>query len=190
MDWIKEIFEKHKKEDGTYDITKAMDEVKAEFPKNAVPKAVYNQASDDLKTANKLVDDLKKGTADTEVLQKKITDYEASIETLKAERLAEKKTYALKDALKAAGATDVDYMLFKLGDVEVDKEGNVIELDNKIKSLKEANPTQFPGTEPGKGEEGKGAKGFEVIDTGLETGKPSTPEATATAAFEAAMGLS
>lgn len=180
MEWIKAIIEKYKKEDGTIDMTKAMDEINQEFPKNAVPKTVYNQTSEDLKAANKLVKDLKKDNKDVEELQNKINDYEKEVDQLKGQRLEERKTYSLKEALTKAGAKDVDYMIYKLGDVELDKEGNIIELENKVKSLKESNPSFFEVKDDTKNNdksiEGKDTKGYEVIDNSLENGKPSDKE--------------
>ena len=76
-------------------------------------------------------------------------------------------------------------MLYKLGEVETDKDGNIVDLDNKVKALKESNPTFFgtddkPANEPA---------GYQVVDNGLDEGKPSDPEASATAEFEQALGL-
>ena len=98
----------------------------------------------------------------------------------------EQKQYAIKEALNKEGVKDIDYMLYKLGEVETDKEGNIVDLDNKIKALKESNPTFF-GTndKPADGT----PTGYQVVDNGLDEGKPSDPEATATADFEAALGL-
>jgi len=175
MDWIKAIIEKHKGAEGDFNLETAMDEIKKEFPKNAVPKEVYNQSADDLKAANKLVTDLKKSNKDAEELQTKINDYEAQVKKLEAERVDERKTFTLKEALKEAGANDVDYMIYKLGDVEVDKEGNVIELENKIKSLKESNPSHFEVNDAATQTNDKGSdkktNGYQVLDNGLENGK-------------------
>ena len=149
-------------------------------------KEQKEQLESDLTTANKLVDDLKKSNKDTEDLQTKIDDYKTQMDQLKADRAEEQKQYAIKEALTKEGVTDIDYMLYKLGDIEVDKEGNIVNLDNKVKSLKESNPTFF-GTND-KPTDGTQA-GYQTLDNGLENGKPSDPEATATADFEAALGL-
>lgn len=187
MEWIKAILEKHVNEEGKLDITKAIDEVKVEFPKMAVPKAVFNQASDDLKVANKLVEDLKVGNADVEELQKKITEYETDIETLNTERLAEKKLYQAKEKLKDAGAKDIDYMLYKLGDMETDKEGNIIEIDNKIKTLVESNASMFESRDTE--EDATDTKGFKVLDNGLENGKEPDATTQVVSDFETALGI-
>lgn len=176
MDWIKEILEKHKKEDGTIDISKAITEINNEAPKNVVPKATFNEKNEDLKKANKLVEELKKDNKDIDDLQSKIDNYEKDIETLKEERIKERTNFTLKEKLKAAGAKDVDYMIYKLGEVELDKEGNIIELDNKIKSLVEENKGHFE-VKDGEGDEGnkEGDKGYQVIDNKLDDGKQGEP---------------
>lgn len=189
MEWIKTILDNHKKEDGTLDFDAAMDEINKEFPKNAVPKDVYNQKADDLNAANKLMDDLKKTNKDTEDLQKKITDYESQVEQLQTEREAERKEYAIKERLTKEGVTDVDYIKYKLGDVEMDKDGNLVDLDNKLKELKEANPTFFASQDDKKDNTNTNGAGYTPIDNKLDNGKPSDPTADATAAFEAALGI-
>lgn len=148
-------------------------------------KEQKEQLESDLTTANKLVDDLKKSNKDTEDLQTKIDEYKTQMDQLKADRAEEQKQYAIKEALNKEGVKDIDYMLYKLGEVETDKDGNIVDLDNKVKALKESNPTFFgtddkPANEPA---------GYQTLDNGLENGKPSDPEATATADFEAALGL-
>lgn len=148
-------------------------------------KEQKEQLDSDLNTANKLVDDLKKSNKDTEDLQTKIDEYKTQMDQLKADRAEEQKQYAVKEALTKEGVKDIDYMLYKLGEVETDKEGNIVDLDNKVKALKESNPSFFgsddkPANEPA---------GYQVVDNGLDEGKPSDPEATATADFEAALGL-
>lgn len=148
-------------------------------------KEQKEQLENDLATANKLVGDLKKTNKDAEELQNKITDYEQQVQQLETERAEERKTYAIKEALQKEGVSDVEYMMFKLGQLEVDKDGNIVDLDNKVKSLKESNPTFFATekqTEPG-------APGYQVVDNKLENGKTADPATTAAADFEKALGL-
>ena len=103
MEWLKAILEKAKIEDGKLDIDGVMSTVNSEFPKYAVPKNVFNDKVTELKTANKTIDDLKQSNADNEELQKKITEYEGEIETLKTNALNTAKTFALKEQLAKAG---------------------------------------------------------------------------------------
>ena len=148
-------------------------------------KEQKEQLENDLATANKLVGDLKKTNKDAEELQNKITEYEQQVQQLEAERAEERKSYAIKEALTKEGASDIEYMLYKLGEVEVDEDGNIVDLENKVKALKESHPTFFGSEEKTKTD----APGYEPIDNKLDNGKPSDPEATATAEFEAALGL-
>jgi len=182
---FKELVAKHTGEDGKLDTEAFVKELNTEMPKNYVPKSEFNSKNDELKEANKTIDGLKKTNTDNEELQKSIDDYKAKAEKAQAELAQTKKDTAIESALRDAGVTDIDYMLYKLGEVETDKDGNIVDLDNKVKSLKESNPTFFgtddkPANEPA---------GYQVVDNGLDEGKPSDPEATATADFEAALGL-
>ena len=185
MDWLKELIEKHTV-DGKTDADAVMNAFKEEFPKHAVPKDVYNEQAEKLKAANSTLDTLKKSNKDAEDLQQKITDYEAKVQQLETERAEERKTYAIKEALQKEGVSDVEYMMFKLGQLEVDKDGNVVDLENKVKALKETNPTFFASetknNEPG-------APGYQVVDNKLDNGQASDPIATASADFEKALGL-
>ena len=136
-------------------------------------KEQKEQLENDLNAANKLVGDLKKTNKDAEELQQKITDYEAKVQQLETERSEERKTYAIKEALQKEGVSDVEYMMFKLGKLEVDKDGNIVDLDNKVKALKETNPTFFASeaenNEPV-------APGYQVVDSKLESGRNTEPE--------------
>ena len=105
----------------------------------------------ELEKANKLIEELKKGTGKDEELQKKITDYEAEITTLKAENTNLKTENALKFALVSAGAVDVDYLVFKAkekGEIKLGDDGNVKGIDDLISGLKTQHPAMF-GTSGG-----------------------------------------
>lgn len=187
LEFVKGILESNKKDDGSIDLDKAMKEMNKEAPKNLVPKATFNEKLEDIKTKDKLIGDLKKDNKDVEDLQKKIDDYEKDIETLNSERLAERKTFTLKEKLKEVGAKDIDYMIYKLGDVEVDKEGNIIELDNKIKSLVDDNKDMFEIKEESTETDNNG--GYTVVDNKLNDGNEPDATLTATQQFEQAVGI-
>ena len=138
-------------------------------------KEQKEQLENDLATANKLVGDLKKTNKDAEDLQQKITDYEAKVQQLETERSEERKTFTIKEALTKAGVADVDYMMFKLGQLETDKDGNVVDLDNKVKALQEANPTFFKPADSAQGQQ-PAPNGFKVIDNKLSTGNQTEPQ--------------
>lgn len=189
MDWIKAILDKHKKEDGTVDLDAANKEIDAEFPKNAVPKADFNSKVDELKSASDTLDSLKKDNKDVEALQNKIKEHETTVTQLQKDLADERKNFAIKERLTKEGVTDVDYIKYKLGDVEMDKDGNLVDLDNKLKELKEANPTFFASQDDKKDNTNTNGAGYTPIDNKLDNGKPSDPTADATAAFEAALGI-
>lgn len=96
--------------------------------------------------ANKLIEELKKSTGKDEGLQQKIIDYESEIETLKKENADLKTENALKFALVAAGAVDVDYLVFKAkekGEVKLGDDGKIKGEDDLISGLKTQHPTMF-----------------------------------------------
>lgn len=183
---IEEILKKHVGEDGKLNQEAASKELKEAQGIEFVPKADFNAKNEDLKTANATLTTLQKDNKDVETLQTEIANYKTKVEKLEIERTDERKTYAIKEALTKEGVSDVDYMMYKMGDVEVDKDGNVSDLDSKIKSLKESNPTFFGSQEE---PQDKDNKGYEPIDNKLDTGKQTNPEETATADFEAALGI-
>ena len=67
----------------------------------------------ELEKANNLIEELKKSAGKDEETQQKITAYETEIADLKKENAELKTENALKFALVAAGAVDVDYLVFK-----------------------------------------------------------------------------
>ena len=100
----------------------------------------------ELEKANGLIEELKKSTGKDGALQQKITDYETEIATLKAENTELKTENALKFALVAAGAVDVDYLVFKAkekGDIKLDDNGKIKGEDDLISGLKTQLPSMF-----------------------------------------------
>lgn len=152
MEWLRKLLEGATITDGKLDIDGLMKSINTEFPKNAVPKDKYNEVSNDLKTANKTLDTLKKNHKDVEDLQKEIEGYKTKMSDLEATRAKEQKEFTIKSKLKDLGCTDLDYMLYKLGDI--DKLDLEKDWENKAKELKENNATFFP-VEENKGDEPK-----------------------------------
>ena len=189
MDWIKTILEKHTKEDGTVDLEAANKEIDTDFPKNAVPKADFNSKVEELKSANDTLDTLKKENEGVEALQNQIKEHEATVTKLQNEITESRKTSAVKEALTKEGAKDIDYLMFKLGDLEVDENGKVKELESKIKELKESTPTQFESADHTNSDKQTNPPGYKPLDNSLDNGKQSTPEETATQDFEKALGI-
>lgn len=93
--------------------------------------------------STKLIEQLKAGTKDNEALQGKITGYENTITQLQEQLEQTKLEAAIQVALVGAKVTDVDYLTFQLkqkGDLELDEQGKIKGIDDKLAGLK----TQFP----------------------------------------------
>jgi len=83
MEWLKKLIEKHTK-DGKLDTEAFMDEVKTEFPKNAVPKGTYNELAEakkklekDIQERDGQLEELKKTAGASEDLKKQIEQLQA-----------------------------------------------------------------------------------------------------------------
>lgn len=104
--------------------------------------------AEQLKTAQGLIEELKKGTSKDEGLQGKIGEYETKVAELEAENLKLKTESALKVALLDAGAkpSDMDYLLFKAGqngEIKLGDDGKVKGQEDLIAGLKTSCPSQF-----------------------------------------------
>ena len=110
-------------------------------------QALLDGKETELTTANGLIAELKKGTKGNEELQSKITAYETQVAQLKADNEKIKLDAAVKVALLEAKATDIDYLTFKLTadgtKLELDENGNIKGIADKITDLKTKFPTQF-----------------------------------------------
>lgn len=99
--------------------------------------------------AEKLIGELKASNASGEALKGKITEYEAEMNKLKDEKKQTQLEAEIKVALLSAKATDLDYMTFKLkekGELELDDNGKIKGIDDKIAGLKTQFPNQFEST--------------------------------------------
>lgn len=147
MEWLRKLIEGAKKnDDGSIDMEDLMKQINTEFPKNAVPKSTFNDVSEQLKTANNTITDLKKNNVDNEELQKTIKAHETTIKTLETNASNAKKEYELKDKLKELGVTDADYLIYKHGGIDkfnYDNGGNLIGLEDAVKPYKESIPHIF-----------------------------------------------
>lgn len=96
--------------------------------------------------STKLIEQFKAGAKDNEALQGKITNYESQIAQLRQQLKETQLDAAIKVALLGAKAMDVDYLTFKLkekGELELDDQGNIKGIDDKLAGLKTQFPTQF-----------------------------------------------
>lgn len=179
MEWIIDILKKYQKEDGTIDLATAEQEIKSEFPKQAVPKTVFNEKSEQLRTANATISELRnnsKGGQDNQVsqgdedLQTQLEKYKNRIEELETQEKTNAMNYQARSALEKAGISDVEYGLYLLGTLEADEQGNVKDLDNKINDLRTSKPVFF------KDEAQSSSNGYKVEDTKLDDSKGAVSE--------------
>ncbi len=140
MDWLKAILEKAEITEGKLNVDAIMEEVQKAFPKHAVPKQVFNDKNEELKTANETIAELKSASGDNEALQKKIGEYEQEITALQKKAEDTAKTYALKEQLSRQGVLDPDYLIYKAGGLEkfnFDKENKPVGVEDAVKPYKE-----------------------------------------------------
>lgn len=100
----------------------------------------------ELEKANNLIEELKKSAGKDDETKQKITAYETEIADLKKENADLKTENALKFALVAAGAVDVDYLVFKAkekGEIKLGDDGKIKGEDDLISGLKTQHPTMF-----------------------------------------------
>ncbi len=180
MEWIKSILEKHRKEDGTVDLEAANKEIDQEFPKNAVPKDQYNNVSDSLKTAKDTIKSLEDKTKDNPDIQKELDTYKSKAQTLETENNQLKIDSQVESALRSVGTKDLDYAKFKLGSLELDKEGKVKDLDSRVKDLQKSMPDYFQDKSDNKDKDAAKDKlgGFQRIDANPGDGHQSKNEPT------------
>lgn len=182
MDWLKKLIEKHTV-DGETEIDAVMNAVKEEFPKHAVPKDVYNEQAEKLKVANSTLDTLKKSNKDNDELQNELKTYKDKVSQLEADVKETAKKQTIKDALSSANATDLDYLMYKLGDVELAEDGSIKDLDSKIKDLQTNHPAFFKTTESEQAD--NGFKNLGGVD--IPPGEKIDPSKSLTADFESAV---
>lgn len=111
---------------------------------------LLNKKDTDLTDAQKLIEGLKESARKGEDMAAKITEFETTIRNQQKELKKAKTESALKIELLSAGAKadDIDYLLFKLGNdsdfkAELDENGKLKGIDEKMKNLKTIYPNQF-----------------------------------------------
>jgi hypothetical protein len=98
MEWLKKIVEKAVDTDGKININTLIEKVNIEFPKNAIPKDVFNKVNKKLKVANTTI----------ESLQDKIKEYEILLENLEIEA-KKSKGHILKSSVGQTKDNKVDF---------------------------------------------------------------------------------
>lgn len=96
--------------------------------------------------STKLIEQMKSDTKNNEALQGKITGYESTIAQLQEQLKQTKVESAARVALIGAKCIDVEYALFKLkekGELELDDNDQIKDIDDKLAGLKTQIPNQF-----------------------------------------------
>ncbi|MDU2591704.1 MAG: phage scaffolding protein [Paeniclostridium sordellii] len=141
MEWLKKILEDSKVTDGKLDVEELIKNIKTELPKYMKPKETFNTINEQLKTANKTIEDLKKNNKDNENLQNTIKKYKDDLEAKEKEVAAIRKENFLKDSYRKAGAKEeyLDLLMktSKLDDI-AEVNGEYVGTDKIINTSKEA----------------------------------------------------
>ena len=114
-------------------------------------KALLSGKDTDIQNLTATLESLKKGKADAESIQQKLSDAEKLLADSKAREAEMKMKYAIRDALREAKAVDVDYLTFKINEklkdegksLELDENEHVKGWDDLLSGLKTQFPTQF-----------------------------------------------
>lgn len=117
-------------------------------------KTDFDNLTEQHKQSTSLIEQLKTGTKDSEKMQGQISAYESQVAQLQEQLKQTQLDAAIKVALLGAKAADVDYMTFKLkekGELELDSDGKIKGIDDKLAGLKTQFPNQFEGAANGKG---------------------------------------
>lgn len=122
---------------------------------------------------NAKLEELGKQEGNSEELNKQIKELQTSNEELSTKLATTNKTNAVQNALREAGGVDVEYLAYKLGDVELDDKGAIKDLESKLKDLQTNHPTQF-GEQSSESAEQRGPKDFTTIPNKLKEGGAAT----------------
>ena len=99
-----------------------------------------------------LIEQLKAGNQDNEALQARIAQHEAQVAQLQEQLKQTQLDAAVQVALLGAKTTDAEYMAFRLkekGNLELDDNGNIKGIEDKLAGLKTQFPTFFESTAGG-----------------------------------------
>jgi DNA repair exonuclease SbcCD ATPase subunit len=187
MEFIEKIIAENIDGEGKLNVDKAMESISAEISNHLVPKSKYTAAIEKLTSAEDTLKKLQNEHGDIKKLQEDVKSYQEKAKQAEAEAKQIKAESTVREALRKAGGKDVDYLMFKLGTPELGDNGEVKDLDNKIKDLKETVNDWFESpTEP---TPEKGNKGYKPIDTELKTGSAPDEKAAVSATFAEALKL-
>ena len=117
-----------------------------------------------LEEARETISEASESKQSIEQVQTELNEYKEKYEEANTILATERKTNKLKEALTGAGGADLEYLLFKVGEVEAD------EIEAKVAELKEQLPGHFKSNEEPKQE---APEGYEVISNQLDKGEPA-----------------
>ena len=116
-------------------------------------QALLSGKENDLTAANQLIEQLKKGTKDSEALQNKVTEYEQALAASQQREQELKVKYALDVSFLAEGikAENAELLAIALErklkekneTIELDENGHIKGWDDKLKGLKTQYPNMF-----------------------------------------------
>ncbi|MDZ4991905.1 scaffolding protein [Clostridium perfringens] len=106
MEWLKKLLEEAKITEGKLDVDGLLKNINTEMPKHMTPKETFNGINEQLKTANKTIEDLKKNNKDNEELQKTVQKYKDDLKAKDKEMATIRKENFLKDSYRKAGAKE------------------------------------------------------------------------------------
>ncbi|WPC08004.1 hypothetical protein [Globicatella sp. PHS-GS-PNBC-21-1553] len=129
-----------------------------------------SQLEADLSAAKEEAESYKTKAAEAEKMENQYNESQSQLETLSNELKQQK----IERALIEAGATELDYLKFKLGEVDIDSD----DFSEKLATLKQDHPSFFK-TDESIAKEVKDEKpsGYHVIDNKLDKGD-SKPKMT------------
>lgn len=141
MEWLKKLLEEAKITEGKLDVDGLLKNINTELPKHMTPKETFNGINEQLKTANKTIEDLKKNNKDNEELQKTVQKYKEDLDAKDKEMATIRKENFLKDSYRKAGAKeeylDLLMKISKLDDI-AEVNGEYVGTDKIITSSKES----------------------------------------------------
>lgn len=117
-------------------------------------KGDHEALSTQLTEANALIEQLKQGSKGNEKLQGKISEYESTVEQLKAENERLKIESAAKVKLLNAKADDIDYLMWKMkesGELKLGEDGEIVGIDGIVSDLQSKYPSHFGDSANGNG---------------------------------------
>ena len=125
-------------------------------------KTAHESATEELQTqlnaANEAITTASESSQTAEQIQQELETYKSKYEETQATLDSERKLQQIKEALTAEGGQDIEYLMFKLGEIET-----LDTLPELVTGLKEQLPSHF-----GKQEAPATPDTFEVIGTKLD----------------------